>query len=308
MGYTWQGISSIIRGAKNNLKTYQGQELTEDLGLGVHEWRYRISDPQLGRFWQIDPLAEKYDYNSVFAFQENKFGIGTELEGKEVREWLNNAAEGFKRVFVKPIQDANKRQAKKQSMYRGSDRRGPTKNITGNYFGDALYKLGNGDTFKRAVNGDKKAQFRVISGTMLALQPGSRAKITTKTTTKAVKNSAQKLADKAQKLSSKNRPNTVAVLETKDGRMIVGRNQGNTQNAQTQADIEGVGINEFCGQCAEVNAVARAKNKGYDVEGATISVSNVRGENSTTGVHGTNKAPCSTCSGLLEKNNITVEQ
>ncbi|WP_281986973.1 DUF6443 domain-containing protein [Aquimarina aggregata] len=305
MGYTWQGINSMIRGAKNNLKTYQGQELTEDLGLGVHEWRYRISDPQLGRFWQIDPLAEKYDYNATFAFQENKFGIGTELEGKEVKEWINNAAEGLKRVFVQPVQDAKRRQAEKPSS---STSTGPTKNITGNYFGDALYKLADGDSFKRAFDGDKKAQFRVIAGAMLAMQPGSRAKITTKTTTKTVRNSAQKLADKAQKLSAKNRPNTVAVLETKDGRMVVGRNQGNTQNAQTQADIESVGINEFCGECAEVNAVARAKNKGYDVEGAKISVSNVRGENSTTGVHGTNKAPCSTCSGLLEKNNITVEQ
>jgi hypothetical protein len=38
----------------------------------------------LGRFWQIDPLAEQYVYNSPYALQENKFGCGVELEGKEL--------------------------------------------------------------------------------------------------------------------------------------------------------------------------------------------------------------------------------
>jgi len=32
----------------------------------------------------IDPLAEKYPYNSTYAFQENKMGLGRELEGLEL--------------------------------------------------------------------------------------------------------------------------------------------------------------------------------------------------------------------------------
>lgn len=83
-GMQWKGVNHTIRGVKNNLKTYQGQELTEDLGLNTHEWRYRISDPSIGRFWQIDPLAEDYTYNSTYAFQENKLGMGIELEGAEL--------------------------------------------------------------------------------------------------------------------------------------------------------------------------------------------------------------------------------
>ncbi|WP_165944081.1 RHS repeat domain-containing protein, partial [Aquimarina spinulae] len=83
-GMTWQGVNSTIRNATNNLKTYQGQELTEDLGLNTHEWRYRMSDRSIGRFWQIDPLSEDYMYNATYAFQENKMGIGIELEGLEV--------------------------------------------------------------------------------------------------------------------------------------------------------------------------------------------------------------------------------
>ncbi|QMU66072.1 MAG: hypothetical protein GKR88_18525 [Flavobacteriaceae bacterium] len=39
----------------------------------------------------IDPLAADYVYNSTYAFQENKLGLGTELEGLELRkhEWLD---------------------------------------------------------------------------------------------------------------------------------------------------------------------------------------------------------------------------
>ena len=86
-GLEHKGYNTVLNGVKNNLKTYQGQEFTEDLGLNTHEWRYRLSDPATGRFWQVDPLAEDYTYNSTYGFQENKLGIGIELEGAEVFTW-----------------------------------------------------------------------------------------------------------------------------------------------------------------------------------------------------------------------------
>ncbi len=86
-GLEHKGYNNMLSGVKNNLKTYQGQEFTEDLGLNTHEWRYRISDPAIGRFWQVDPLAEDYMYNSTYAFQENKMGMGVELEGLEFVGW-----------------------------------------------------------------------------------------------------------------------------------------------------------------------------------------------------------------------------
>jgi RHS repeat-associated protein len=86
-GLEHQGYNGSMYGAKNNLKTYQKQEFTEDLGLNTHEWKYRVSDPAIGRFWQIDPLAEDYVYNSTYAFQENKLGMGVELEGLEMAKF-----------------------------------------------------------------------------------------------------------------------------------------------------------------------------------------------------------------------------
>ncbi|CAM1348691.1 putative toxin [Tenacibaculum ascidiaceicola] len=78
------GYNNAKIGVISNFKTYQGQEFNEDLGLNLHEWKYRFSDPAEGRFWQIDPLSESYLYNSTYAFAENKLGMGVELEGLEM--------------------------------------------------------------------------------------------------------------------------------------------------------------------------------------------------------------------------------
>lgn len=101
-------------------------------------------------------------------------------------------------------------------------------------------------------------------------------------------------------MSSAERPNTVAAIRTKDGRYVIGRNSGGVTNPEVKAALEKVGINEFKGECAEVNAISRALNKNVDLDGATISIANVRGINSINGLHGTFKAPCSTCNPLIE--------
>jgi hypothetical protein len=78
--------------AKTNFFKYQNQERVEDFGLNIDFFKYRPSDNQTGRFWQIDPLASNYPHNSPYAFQENKFGLGVELEGKELLTWAKNKA------------------------------------------------------------------------------------------------------------------------------------------------------------------------------------------------------------------------
>ncbi len=81
-GLKHKGYNSNIV-AHHPYKEFQDQELTEDLGLNVHEWKYRISDPAIGRFWQIDPLAEDYVYNGTYNFSENRVIDAVELEGLE---------------------------------------------------------------------------------------------------------------------------------------------------------------------------------------------------------------------------------
>ena len=78
------GISSKAAGTlQNKEKTFQGQRFDDDLGLNWVQFKWRNHDPQIGRFIEIDPLSEKYVYNSTYAFSENKVTGDIELEGLE---------------------------------------------------------------------------------------------------------------------------------------------------------------------------------------------------------------------------------
>lgn len=79
---------------KNNYK-FQGQELNDNFDVYYYEFRYRQHDPQIGRFTQIDPLSDKFVYNSIYAFSENHVTNSIELEGLEeidvnTLSYLNN--------------------------------------------------------------------------------------------------------------------------------------------------------------------------------------------------------------------------
>ena len=66
---------------------FQGQEMDDEVkgkGNSVN-YKYRMHDPRIGRFFAVDPLAWKYSYNSPYAFSENRLLDGVELEGLEVQ-------------------------------------------------------------------------------------------------------------------------------------------------------------------------------------------------------------------------------
>ncbi|QDZ60664.1 hypothetical protein EVD19_07950 [Elizabethkingia meningoseptica] len=78
-------------GLKNNPNyqyTYQGQEKQTETGWLSFKWRNY--DPAMGRFFNIDPLSEKYGYQSHYNFSENRVIDGVELEGLEFAS-LNEA-------------------------------------------------------------------------------------------------------------------------------------------------------------------------------------------------------------------------
>jgi len=66
---------------------YQGQEHQTELGLNWSSFKYRNYDYAIGRFMSVDPLAGEFPYNSAYAFQENKMGLGRELEGLELKKF-----------------------------------------------------------------------------------------------------------------------------------------------------------------------------------------------------------------------------
>jgi RHS repeat-associated protein len=104
-GLVQQGISSKALSfgePKNKEKTFQGQRFDDELGLNWIQFKWRNHDPQIGRFIEIDPLSEKYEYNSTYAFSENKVTNHIELEGLESTAAGSPAAyllEGFRQWF-----------------------------------------------------------------------------------------------------------------------------------------------------------------------------------------------------------------
>ena len=79
-----QTASSYQRAtALENRWKFQGQEHIAALGLNWDSFKWRNHQPDIGRFFNIDPLSEDYYYNSPYAFSENRVIDGIELEGLE---------------------------------------------------------------------------------------------------------------------------------------------------------------------------------------------------------------------------------
>lgn len=57
--------------------------MDEDMDINYVQFKWRNHDPQIGRFIEVDPLSEKYLYNSIYAFSENHVTTHIELEGLE---------------------------------------------------------------------------------------------------------------------------------------------------------------------------------------------------------------------------------
>lgn len=85
---------------------FQGQEKDDEIkGAGNSvNYKYRMHDPRLGRFFAVDPLFKDYPWNSPYAFSENTVIDHIELEGLEKYPvnptgGLNNIAYGFQQFF-----------------------------------------------------------------------------------------------------------------------------------------------------------------------------------------------------------------
>ncbi len=69
--------------ALNSKWKFQSQQHLDALDLNWDSFKWRNHQPEIGRFFNLDPLAEKYYYNSPYAFSENKVVAHIELEGLE---------------------------------------------------------------------------------------------------------------------------------------------------------------------------------------------------------------------------------
>jgi RHS repeat-associated protein len=63
------GINSKAAGGLENKIKYDGYELNTDFDINLYESFYRSHDPQLGRFWQLDPNPN--DFESLYSAMGN---------------------------------------------------------------------------------------------------------------------------------------------------------------------------------------------------------------------------------------------
>jgi len=101
------GICSKAAGKLENRRKFNdGTELTNDFDLSLYATPFRGYDPQIGRFWQIDPYAEDFDSWTPYNFAENNpiafndpTGLSKQGAGFEEDE---KADESLPEVVVRP--------------------------------------------------------------------------------------------------------------------------------------------------------------------------------------------------------------
>lgn len=128
---------------------YQGQERQDELNLNWESFKWRNYDYAIGRFMSVNPLAEKYVYNGVYNFSENRVVDARELEGLEA-ELINK-------------RDANGLETWKVPVYNYQ----VTYNIkTGNYESKQVstsyeYRI-NSETKANTWNGQSELSYTII--------------------------------------------------------------------------------------------------------------------------------------------------
>ena len=82
---------------------FNGKEMdNEQKGVGNSiNYKFRMHDPRVGRFFSVDPLAQSYPYYSPYAFSGNRVIDAFELEGLEPAGYFADPLWHLKKAFSK---------------------------------------------------------------------------------------------------------------------------------------------------------------------------------------------------------------
>ena len=95
------GISSKASGKLENRFKYNGIEHNTDFDLNMYDAFYRNLDPQIGRFWQIDPETDRLEeYSTYTSMYNNPISVVDPLGnfGSRFGAWLHKVFNGGGRI------------------------------------------------------------------------------------------------------------------------------------------------------------------------------------------------------------------
>jgi RHS repeat-associated protein len=84
MDYYPFGMAMVGRDDQGDYRFgFQGQETDKEIWGGSSNYKYRMSDTRIGRFFAVDPLSKDYAYYTPYSFSGNRVIDKVELEGLE---------------------------------------------------------------------------------------------------------------------------------------------------------------------------------------------------------------------------------
>lgn len=133
---------------------FQGQENDNELkgeGNSVN-YKYRMHDPRVGRFFAVDPLANKYAWNSPYAFSANRVVDSRELERLESRYSTKDLSNGRKQhTITVDVQVIN---SSKDAFLENFDLQSFTESMVEHMEFTYFYNDNSGDIYEMKINAE----------------------------------------------------------------------------------------------------------------------------------------------------------